>query len=463
MQDIIFYHASKKEPEYSFRLLKYIIIVFGVILISFFNIFVSLVLCLFLVTNPYFLKKKVDVFQPENYFFCWYFYYFGIGFFAYQIRYFMGLNPGFDERVLLKGMIYSIVIAIFIKIFLRIYLKPIKNIMVNNFFRMRSLSLLLIITFVNSALNMFYWHQLGGIPIFIPGFHSYQKAELGIGLGYIEYLQNFITLVVIFFIVIQWNDKKNNYFKLLLILYNTVFLALMSDSRGAAISSVLVMLILYSWNRKRIGLFKIIVLGILLVFSATAWGALRNNISLLYSGMIFMAEIATEFDNYLHVIDIFPSRMDFQYGGTLVSCIALLVPRVLLPNKNDFLTGGEFLRDVLGLEHIRVGVRMTILGEMYMNFGYLGGVFSIVVLLFFLYLMKIFYKGALRTNSYISYWMAIIMLFAAQSFLVGDMATAFTFTFYNIVFISCLVVLLIIAKNVREYYQRFKNKACDFV
>jgi hypothetical protein len=400
------------------------------------------------VCTPIFFKDNFDIFQPENYFWSWYFYYFGLGYFCYQVRVSIGLAAKFDNEIIFKGIIYSIIIACATKCLLKFMIpQKIKTIFVNKYLQNNILRILIFLTLLNTIITTYYWYKLGGIPILIRDFHNSKKLELGIGLGYIEYLHNFLSLLIYLQVIVLWNRGSKYSFILWLIIYNIFFLPILSDSRSSAIFAIVNIFMLYSWNHKPMKIFTIFLLGVLLAVAASVWGAIRDGVSILNAGMFFLVEVAVEYDSYLDVINLFPTQFDFQYGATLISCLALLFPRFLLPNKNDFITGGAFLKEIKQLYHIRVGVRMTLPGEMYMNFGIIGIIFSIFILTLLLSMLKIFYSTALQTNNYIVFLISFVVLNILKSFLAGDMATAFTFSFYNILFIIICIIMLVSMKN----------------
>lgn len=449
----------KNTQANSLKYLQYSIFLLLIILVLFVHIPTALIFCLFTICVPFFFKKNFDFFNPYNYFFCWYFYYFGLGYFCYLIRLSLGITQKYDDKIIYQGMIFSIVVAVLLKLSLKIKTKNIKTVFINNYLFKNNLSIMLFLTILNTLLNLFYWYKLGGIPIFIRGFHGETKAQLGIGLGYIEYLQTFQGILLYLQIIVFWNKSIKSRFYFLIILYNTFFLAVLSDSRGSAVFSIIYIFILYSWskNAKRLGLCAIFSLGILMVILATMWGAIRNNYPFITSGMVFAAEIAVEYDNYLDVINIFPVKFEFLHGKSLISCITLLFPRFLLPNKNDFLTGGEYFKEIKHHYHIRVGERMTILGEMYMNFGTLGIFVSLLVLLLLLRLMKKFYCEAVNSNNLIAFFMTFFMLSNSLGFLAGDTATAFSSTFYSLIFILlCFLTIQLMQK--KQIVEGIKNE-----
>jgi hypothetical protein len=133
-----------------------------------------------------------------------------------------------------------------------------------------------------------------------------------------------------------------------------------------------------------------------------------------------------------------------------------------MPNKNDFLTGGGFYKEIKHLDHIRVGVRLTLLGEMYMNFGFFGILISIFILLAFLALIKIFFYSALAKGNFIHFLITSVILSISTRFLAGDTATAFTFSFYDLlflIFITCIIVSM--KKNSSLTLSEFSQKTVE--
>jgi len=429
--------------------------------IAIYNIQAALIYVLFLICVPSFFNKNFDIFEPEAFFFCWYFYYFGLGYFCYRLRDSIGMMPfkPYNNVVVYKGILFSIVAAVLLKAALKVIKKEqVRFIDINTYLNKNILSTMMLITVFNTMLNTFFWYKLRGIPLFIPKYHDSTKATLGLGLGYIEYLNNFIFLLILLHVIIYFHKaRNNNKIIALLIIYNLLVIPLLNDSRSTVVFSLMNVVMFYSWIKRKIKIYYVFLLGFFMALLASIWGIIRSAGSLVAVGLVFLNEIAVEYDGYLNTIQLFPTQVDFQYGKTLISCFALLLPRIILPNKNDFPTGGIFLKEINHMYHIRVGIRFTFLGEMYLNFGFVGIIFSVFFFLFLLSILRKCYYTASTTKNYILYLAAYFILTTMRSYLAGDAGTAFTFSFYNALFLLMVIGVFSTMKSERDLWLKKKR------
>ena len=399
-------------------------------------------------------KKDFDIFRPINYFSCWYYYYYGLGFLCYQIRSTLGIAQDFDNQVMIEAQILSIIVILIIKL-LMLYFPVKKGIRVENqdlFFVKHNIPLLLFLTFINFRISLLFWKALGGIPLFIKGFHDSGKATLGQGLGYFEYLQGFCSSLLVFVLISTFYKKNDQKLSLAIILFNFLLIPLLSDSRGGLVGNLILIFILYSWNKKRIKVLKLFFAGLCIMILAGVWGVYRGG-NLASVGIVILLEIGVEFDNYVDVIKMFPKEFDFTLGLTYIPCFTLLFPRFIMPNKNDWMTGAEYFKYIKHHDYIRVGERFTMGGEGFMNFGLLGSlVLTPLIFFMILRLSDGLYIKYVRENSYKKNFklemIAYLLLSFTQSLLAGDTATAFSGSFYSFMFI--IVIFFIISSKYKK-------------
>lgn len=426
---------------FTIRFKKENVFFLGIFIALFFlNIQISLFflltwICLF----PIF-KKGYDFFRPINYFTCWYYYYFGLGYICYKIRNLIGISQSFDDFVIIKALILAIVVILVLKLLMHYF--PLKRSFVqtnlNNFFFNNNLPFLLVLTFVNFGISALFWKALGGIPLFISGYHDFQKAVLGRGLGYFEYLQGFCQILICFFLISSFYKKKEKVISYCIVLFNFCVIPLLSDSRGGMIGNIIVFMILYSWNKRKIKVVHIFFAGIAMIAVACIWGVYRGG-SVFSVGKILVLEFSVEFDNYIDVIKMFPKEFDFTFGSTYIPCFTLLFPRAIMPNKNDWMTGGEYFKYIKHHDYIRVGERFTMTGEVFMNYGWLGAMI-ITPFIFFLLLRistSLYDLHIIRNKkrNYKTVMISYLILIFCNSLLAGDTASAFSANFYKFIFV----------------------------
>lgn len=412
----------------------------------------ALIFLLFLICCGDIFSTKYDFFSPYSYFFAWYFYYYGLGYICYRIRNSIGINTEFSDEVVLKGILYSLTVAILLKILIKTFEKKAKVISFvapNEYFRRNNFPLLLCFGGLLILINAFFFYKLGGVPILISGYHDSGKATLGKGLGYLEYLTNWANVLIYFTLIAYFNKKHKDKLSFLIIIFCLIIMPILSDSRSSAVFAVINLLFLYSWNVKKVSTKKIIIAGLLMAVFATLWGVIRNGKNGAIAIMVFMAEIGVEYDNFLDCINMFPAQFDFRNGQTLISCFTLLMPRAILPNKNDWLTAGEYFKEIKHHDYIRVGERMSLLGEMYMNFSFiLGVIISILLLIFILYIAKQCYLRKDK-NIYLQYF-GFYFTNKSKGLIDGDTSTWFSSGFYDVFFLIFLAVLFYSMKKTQN-------------
>lgn len=430
-----------------------IIFFIGFIILLLFNIQIALLylltwICIF----PVF-TKNYDFFRPINYFSCWYYYYYGLGYVCYNIRKEFRITQKFDYNVMINAQIISILIIILLKLLLHYFpiRKSIKQINQDSFFINNNIPLLIIVTIFNFGISVLFWKKLGGIPLFIKGYHDSNKALLGKGLGYFEYLQSFCVLLLCLFLMSSFYKKKDKIFSYLIIIFNLIVIPLLSDTRSTLIYNLILFLIFYSWNKKNIKVITIFFSGLFVIILAAIWGVYRGG-NIASIGIVILAEIGVEFDNYVDVIKMFPNQFEFTYGSTYIPCLTLLLPRAIMPNKNSWMTGGEYFKYIKNHDYIRVGERFTFAGELFMNFGILGAIIITPVIFYLLLrvstgLYDKYFNQHGKTHNFKIEMFSYLFLKFSLGLLAGDTATAFSSSFYNFFFIILVFIIFAQMKN----------------
>lgn len=423
------------------------ILLLGIGIIFPINYELGFIFILFFICFEGIFSREYDLFSPFSYFFAWYFYYYGLGYIFYKVRNYIGFNTRFSDTVVFAGIVYSVIVAISIKILIRLFSKKkvINFISVDEYFRKNNLLLLLSFFCLLIFLNAYFFYKIGGIPLFISGYHDSGKATLGIGLGYLEYMVNWINNLIYITLIAFFQKKKKDKISAIIFIISLIFIPILSDSRSSSVFAIINILLLYSWNVKILSFWKIFLTGLIMIIFASCWGLFRGGKDSTRIGIIFISEIGVEYDNYLDCINTFPEDIDFRKGETLISCLTLLLPRKILPNKNDWLTAGEYFKEIKNHDHIRVGERMSLLGEMYMNFSFFfGGIFSVLLISLVLCIARRCYLQK-DQNIFLQFF-AYYFVIKSKGLIAGDTSTWFSILFYDILFILMLCFFILSAK-----------------
>lgn len=406
------------------------------------DIRLTLLLLLFCIcVLPLFFCKK-DIFEPINWFNLWYFYFYGAGYCCYLVRSSIGITQRFDFKIELIGLLISLYVITIVNILFSYSSAPKKYIGIKNqnfIFIKYSLVLILLITIFNLSVSFLFWKQIGGIPLFIKNYHNTAKTELGKGLGYLEYLQSFLGLLVYFVMIGSQYQKKSKYLIYGLMFFNLGIIPLLSDNRSGVIGNLIIFMLFYDWNIVKIHIKKLVRVVVLLAVVASAWGVYRDGAkgSIIKMGYVILSEIGVEYDNYLDVLNMFPNEYEYQYGKTYIPCFTLLMPRAIMPNKNDYKTGGELFKYIKHHDYIRVGERFTFTGEVYMNFGIIGilTIAPIVLYLLLFFSEQLFLRGTKYSVNIKIQVLSYLIFSLLNGFLAGDSATAFTSNITGIIFV----------------------------
>lgn len=204
------------------------------------------------------------------------------------------------------------------------------------------------------------------------------RVEAMQGNGKVIYLIYLSMLVVwiTFNNYIKYNKiKRRNV--IILVLYVSIMLFTLGF-RSRIAELFLVMILIYNY-RKKIALLKILMLGIIGITGILVLYYIRIMISSdevrtfkdLIENIIIVGNI-----NLSYIFRVFPNILEFQKGYTYLINFLMLRPGPDL----DFTL---WLKDALNISFNGAGVTPTILGEFYINFGYIGmylGMFFIGIL-----------------------------------------------------------------------------------
>lgn len=419
--------------------------------------------CFFNLIKIFTTTGRINIFNAKNQFLLHYFLIHGIGFYAYLLRCKLFLNNyKFDDILIIKGIIYALIGIFVFQLFYKLgygttnrySFNPIRSTFSSIYPSNTYKWVILIITIL--VCTILFWYLIGSIPFTVPNYNSSARAELGKGLGYIEAFDlSLINLTLLLFIKIAKKKKYDWNAGIILLLIASLFI--LNADRGGLIYYILTLWFIYSIYNGQPTLKQFSFIAVIIILMAGILGVLKstNKSNLLLSGTIVLTEVAVEFDNYNEVFNMVEKK-GYLGGSTLVPIFTLPIPRSIMPDKDKFLTAGNYFKEYHNHNHIRVGERMGFIGEFYLNFGVLGILIGMAIIGLFLgYLDK-----SVNPHSIISVFIYIQLIIMSSS-VGGDIPTAFiTFVMKNFLLIATLFLLYFYNSfyNRNAIYRRISHK-----
>lgn len=429
-------------------MLKQNFVIGSLIIILFYTCFAELL-------KTFFKSGRIAIFNAKNQFLLHYFLIHGIGYYAYLIRSELSLNNyTFDDNIIIKSITYSILGVIVYQLSYKYIYNKVKKSCFNfaNFSVKRLYPsptykwILLFIAIIGGA--AVFWRSIGTIPMLISDYNSSARAELGKGLGYLEALNfSLINLSLLFFIQVV---KKRNYnWDTFVYLLSIIFIFILNADRGSMIYYLLTLWFIYSIYNGQPTLKQFSYFAVGLVLLAGILGVMKssNRSNLLLSGTIILTEVAVEFDNYNEVFNMV-EKEGYCGGSTLVPIFTLPVPRTILPDKDKFLTAGNYFKEYHNHSHIRVGERISYIGEFFLNFGLPGIIIGMIVI----GCMVGFLDKSMNPMSTLSVYLYMQLVIMTSS-VGGDIPTAFiTFVMRNFLPIGVTILFYLFFNKKRKCY-----------
>lgn len=408
-----------------------------------------------------FIKSNIFyVFDAKNYFLLNFFLLHGIGYCFYLLRIDLGCANYFhDESEIILGLQLSILGLLFFLFAYQIglnYFKIEKNhfafVRIKSVFKYPVIKWFLLLIGVYT-LFLIFWKLMGAIPFFVDNYHQAERAILGKGLGGMEALaRSFLALTSLYFIYRLKRYKKFNAFSYLF-LGLICLLFLLNGDRGGLINYLLGLCFIYYICVAKIKIKQYFVGFLLVMTLAGVMGVMRSNqvTDVAMIGYRIATEASVEFDNYVEVLNMFDNT-PYLYGSTLIPIFTIPIPRAIFPEKDKFLTAGNYFKEYHNHYHIRVGERLSYIGELYMNWGILGIVIGMFILGLLLALLV---QQLSHSTNDIGILLYIQLLFSITSVIAGDIVTAvISFFINNIVLIIFLILILILSLNSRYLYEK---------
>jgi oligosaccharide repeat unit polymerase len=332
------------------------------------------------------MRGKVDIFHAKIFIPFVYFLYFGIGPYFYLVRVKYGLvGNQVPEDFLVPVLMLAVAGILFFHVgyFISehtvngrtqdVWHSPVRLSQKRLFF----FALAALFFFV--VVNVLLWKSAGGIPLFLKDYYRESQTEVMSGKGYFQFIALAILPVTLLVLNIYWRIDSRISAVLRIAVYcmvlATLAVLILNVTRGFFLSFIIFSLVNYNYMKKRVSPKGILAFFVGIVLLATVAGYLRTEEwreTKTFWGTVLLLEGAVEFDNYAKTIEIVPESLPLQKGETILQLFTVPIPRALFPGKDEFEPAQVILKEYLGHTQFRIGERLTLVGELFMNFHILG-------------------------------------------------------------------------------------------
>lgn len=201
------------------------------------------------------------------------------------------------------------------------------------------------------------------------------RIEAIAGNGLVIYISGLWSFAACLLIELHLKETRIELYIWLMIVVSAI-LSLAKGFKSALLNFVLIVLIMYN-KKKKISARTIFLYLIVALLFIILYNAARDGIIIGTVGEVIFSAICDEsyvgYINLEYVINCFPARHDYMHGyGYLINIIML--------GPGEDLDFTLTLKQILGLEFSGGGVTPTILGEFYLNFGYIGCILGMFIL-----------------------------------------------------------------------------------
>lgn len=415
-------------------------------------VFLLFILCTYSLCKSYIRDGILYIFKPINFFLLNYFYIFGIGYFAYLGRAALDISIyDHKETTVVYAQMWSIGALLFLlfayKIIRSLKLKRKKYKRESNSENNKNVVRIWIILLLAVIFSfLIFWGAMGVIPFFSPGFHDYGRTELGKGLGLLEgFSKSLLNATLIHYI---WQFKRYKKIKKFTICY-FIFCAaifILNDDRGGMVGYCMCLAFIYYFCVHPLSI-KLLAIGFasIVLFAGTIGviRALGTESKSSELAIVLSSEMSIEFDNYVEVFNMFDNRNGLG-GSTIVPVFTIPIPRAIFPEKEKYKTAGEYFKDYHNHDHIRIGERLTYVGELYMNWGRIGIIIGMIIMGVILGWLSDASKYLMSSSSIYIYIQTII---SVTSFIAGDIASVVV----NFIMTNMIIIMYVILKRVHIF------------
>ena len=459
--DIKFSHTNGIRNRYFFIILTIFFLSFEILSFDFscgMYIIALFFLCLGGLLKDYIYTGKLNFFYGKYFFLLSFFLLHGIGFFTYQLRQYLGIGVFEHPDGLIRiSLLYSIIAVIifllsysFGKRFIRLKISFIQNIQFKKLFnnpQMKWYILLLVICLFTFLL----WGLMGNIPVLIENYHQSARADVGKNLGLFEaIIESLINLSFLYIIICLKNRMHSSFLWVFLI--GIISLFLLNVDRGGMVGYLLSMWIIYFVCVKKATLKQFLIICSLIIALAGIMGAMRiKSMGDAVVGLIVASETAVEFDNYVEVFNM-TKENTYLHGSTLIPILTLPIPRTILPDKDKYLTAGNYFKEYHNHTHIRVGERISYIGELYLNFGITGIILGMMLVGILLSIVD----KSLDTTSVLSIYLYSQFVKTFRGLVNGDIPTIVIGFFMG----NFLILVTLMSINLLIYNKKHEKSLC---
>lgn len=312
--------------------------------------------------------------------------------------------------------------------------------------------------------------KLGGVDGYMASISLRVKEWQGLGiyLFFLKFMQ-VINLLYFFLIVKIYGVSKSEKIGFLLNLVIFMSISLLSGSRSTLLVNFILMAIIYYYVVHRFKIKFFLLLGVSLLFIAMLLGAVRNGLS-YHDGELITGlsddspNKKMETSNFSY--GLFPLKVisetnyieSYKYGSTYLSAITNLVPRTIWPDKPD--TGGVvFTNEYYNVHNGYSNYSTSFIVEGILNWGEFLGVVMAYLLMIFIYVFFLnYFKSKYvfdNLQTFVMYFMSYACcLYIIPSYFHGEFTTVTHTLFVNKLVIIILVVKFVISSRVK--YEIYK-------
>ena len=186
-------------------------------------------------------------------------------------------------------------------------------------------------------------------------------------------------------------------------------LSLAKGFKSALLNFVLIVVLMCNKKKKiKIGKILISLIGVLVFI--VVYNSIRDGVIMGSFGESIFSAFSNEsyvgYINLQYVLNCFPERHDYMYGYGYLINIIMLGPG----NDLDFTLT---LKQILGLSFSGGGVTPTILGELYLNFGYVGCMIGMFII--GMVYQKLTKSIKMSESYYVPVWLTVMLCISIRT------------------------------------------------
>lgn len=290
----------------------------------------------------------------------------------------------------------------------------------------------IILLLTASVVASLLFFVLQGVPLLYDNIEG-GRIEATEGMNYLfaiilQFVNASILAIVAFY--------SNSRLKLSICLVISVVFLIMFGYRGPIASIIFFFLMWYSFVYKKIGIIKGYLITHTLLYSGVVLGIFRARLDL---SSIINFLYTTSYVEYREIINAIDKVNGFLDGMSYYSVLFLPIPSSVYANKPNGL--GMYLKNTLYGDSYQGGaIRVSQLGEAYLNFGFIGVyvIFFMIGVIVYVSNEKLKSKVNNANKDLFGIFKIIVLLNVFYVFIVGDSSqAAFTFFKDSVIMLMC--------------------------